>query len=1008
MEESVARPAGTWVAAVHESENDFAPVGAAVVIDQVRVLTCAHVVLVEGRQREQIWVAFPKADDCPRRRVAEVTLVHTPPVRDLAVLRMEEPVPAGVDAARLRCPRPSDLEGGTWSAFGFPERDPIGNSADGQIGTALGYGWVRLDTSSRYLVQPGFSGGGLWSPDYQAVVALVGQAHGNGDGRAITLHQADLSLPGEKITLLAKWTAETAGEAALQQWGWSLAQDPERPRHWGPRARGMSIDSERGYRFRGRTRALTRIREWLDRASPDRRVLVVTGSPGVGKSAVLGRIVTTADAALRAALPPEDGAVRATTGSVDCAVHAKAKTALEVAEEIARAASAELPRETRDLAPAVRAVLADRGGPRFNVIIDALDEASTPQQARAIIRHIVLPLAETCADVGAQVLVGTRRHDDGGDLLSPFGRALDSLDLDDPGYFAEEDLADYALACLQLTGDERPGNPYADTPVARPLADRIAEMSAQNFLVAGLIARTHGIHDTHPADTAQPALAVTVDVDWALATYLQPLGPVGELTADQVLTALAFAEAPGLPITLWQVAIQALYGVQVGTDVLTGFARSAAANFLVEAGTGARLQNALAEPEYRLFHQALNDTLLRARSDRTPRPHDEAEITRAFTRAGRQTSWEDTPGYLLRSLPRHAEAAGLVDELLNDTDYLLHADVQRLLQVADKALTQDGRRRAKLLRLTPQAITATPGERAALFSVTEALDNLGTSYREHHQLAPYRARWAHARPRTERGFLTGHQGWVYSVCAVTIGGKPMLATGGDDETVRIWDPETGQQTTTLHAHQGWVYSVCAVTIGGKPMLATGGADRTVRIWDPETGQQTTTLEGHQGAVNTVCAVTIGGKPMLATGSADRTVRIWDPETGQQTTALEGHQNTVYSVCAVMIGGKPMLATGGDDETVRIWDPETGQQTTALEGHRDWVYSVCAVTIGGKPMLATGGDDRTVRIWDPVDGRMLPMAPCHYPINAITEANGLIVVGLEAGLLAIKVLPTLFQ
>ena len=203
-----------------------------------------------------------------------------------------------------------------------------------------------------------------------------------------------------------------AGEVALGQWGWTLARNPEGSRHWRPRARGVSIDSERGYRFRGRAAALRRIAAWLDRAEPDRRVLVVTGSPGVGKSAVLGRVVTTADAAIRAALPPGDHAVRASTGSVGCAVHAKAKTALEVAEEIARAASAGLPERTGDLAPALREALAERGGRRFNVIIDALDEAASPAQARAIINEVVLPLAETCSDVGAQVVVGTRRRDD--------------------------------------------------------------------------------------------------------------------------------------------------------------------------------------------------------------------------------------------------------------------------------------------------------------------------------------------------------------------------------------------------------------------------------------------------------------------------------------------------------------------------------------------------------------------------------------------------------------------
>jgi hypothetical protein len=94
------------------------------------------------------------------------------------------------------------------------------------------------------------------------------------------------------------------------------------------------------------------------------------------------------------------------------------------------------------------------------VIIDALDEAATPAQARAIIDQVVLPLAETCSDAGAQVVVGTRRRDGGGDLLGRFGGALESIDLDDPEYFAADDLAAYALACLQLAGDERPANPW--------------------------------------------------------------------------------------------------------------------------------------------------------------------------------------------------------------------------------------------------------------------------------------------------------------------------------------------------------------------------------------------------------------------------------------------------------------------------------------------------------------------------------------------------------------------
>ena len=55
--------------------------------------------------------------------------------------------------------------------------------------------------------------------------------------------------------------------------------------------------------------------------------------------------------------------------------------------------------------------------------------------------------------------------------------------------------------------------------------------------------------------------------------------------------------------------------------------------------------------------------------------------------------------------------------------------------------------------------------------------------------------------------------------------------------MRIWDPQTGQQRTTLEGHQGGVWFVCPVTVAGEELLASAGRDGTVRIWDPQTGQQ---------------------------------------------------------------------------------------------------------------------------------------------------------------------------
>ena len=57
----------------------------------------------------------------------------------------------------------------------------------------------------------------------------------------------------------------------------------------------------------------------------------------------------------------------------------------------------------------------------------------------------------------------------------------------------------------------------------------------------------------------------------------------------------------------------------------------------------------------------------------------------------------------------------------------------------------------------------------------------------------------------------------------------LLATGGGDETVRLWDPATGEHRRTLTGHTGCVRAV-AFSPDGR-LLASGGGDKTVRLWD---------------------------------------------------------------------------------------------------------------------------------------------------------------------------------
>ena len=97
-----------------------------------------------------------------------------------------------------------------------------------------------------------------------------------------------------------------------------------------------------------------------------------------------------------------------------------------------------------------------------------------------------------------------------------------------------------------------------------------------------------------------------------------------------------------------------------------------------------------------------------------------------------------------------------------------------------------------------------------------------------------------------------------------------LASGSDDNTVRLWDVETGACVRTLEGHRSDVWSVCFSPDGR--MVASGSDDKTVRLWDVETGACVKTLEGHGGGGYSVCFSPDGKQ--LASGSWDETVWLW--------------------------------------------------------------------------------------------------------------------------------------
>jgi WD40 repeat protein len=228
-----------------------------------------------------------------------------------------------------------------------------------------------------------------------------------------------------------------------------------------------------------------------------------------------------------------------------------------------------------------------------------------------------------------------------------------------------------------------------------------------------------------------------------------------------------------------------------------------------------------------------------------------------------------------------------------------------------------------------------------------------------------------------------------------------LASGGKDNVIKIWDLATGNVLRTLYGHTSNVNAL-AVSPDGKLLASgsgdindqrdlgtftlggvVGGAeDNTVRIWSVQTGQQLQVLRGHELPVGAVAFSNDGHSLTSVGGDA---VKVWDVSAGTELRS----QKTQYGKSGMeKLNSMPSFSLmGGGDK----------QQKQEAQRLKNFKMSASKIAVSSNGQLAAVGQpDKAIKIYDAQGGRELR----DLTLKAIPEAeNSSLAFSADAHLVA---------
>jgi len=247
--------------------------------------------------------------------------------------------------------------------------------------------------------------------------------------------------------------------------------------------------------------------------------------------------------------------------------------------------------------------------------------------------------------------------------------------------------------------------------------------------------------------------------------------------------------------------------------------------------------------------------------------------------------------------------------------------------------------------------------------------------------------------------LCGHQNWIYCVCAFPSShGRPLIASGSGDKTVKIWDADSNKCVQTVQCSavvvsitpwgvdqvvagcHGHVHVISAVSnscafswrVGDdstcvwsvlKPPLPEsavlcGLSNAQIELWhvrpSPYGAKLLRVFRGHTDVVRSLRWLETN---CFASASFDHTCMVWSLSSDGGPLRTMSHGMGLRTLTVLPTG---FLVTGAADNKIKVWEPRSGAcKFTAEDAHHAPIWTTYVTAHG---MLASGSNDNSIKVW----------------------------------------------